>query len=198
MPIINFMCFLLGVLCFSHFNSFILLVFSVITLSLYWFCYYLKLRKIQICLSYIYGGLVIGLLLRLTIYFWLSKNDHLFVLLPIIAVILIIIYEELFKKNYSLNPSFFSEGENFEKVKNKQQIEEFFSNPERLIGISINEIEKPHNAGLCNQFGSFDFGISYHVWYTEKHKIEVITKNEICTEISVIESDFTEKSLHSF
>ncbi len=107
MPIIYFMCFLLSVLCFSYFNPFILLVFSVITLSLYWFCCYLKFSKIQICLSYIYGGLVIGLLLRLTIYFWLSKNYHLFILLPIIAVILIIVYEELFKKNYSLNPIFF-------------------------------------------------------------------------------------------
>ncbi|AZN69325.1 hypothetical protein DX910_14795 [Acinetobacter haemolyticus] len=198
MPIIYFMCFLLSVLSFSHFNPFILLIFSVIILSFYWFCYYLKLSKIQICLSYIYGGLVIGLLLRLTIYFWLGKNYHLFILLPIIAVILIIVYEELFKKNYSLNPSFFSEDKNFEIVKNKQQIEEFFSNPERLIGTSINEIEKPHNAGLCNLFGSYDFGIAYHEWYTEKHKIEVITKNEICIEISVIKGDFTEKSLHSF
>ena len=191
MPIIHFMCFLLGVLCFSHFNSFILLVFSFIALGLYWFCCYLKLSKIQICLSYIYGGLVIGLILRLTIYFWLSKNYHLFILLPIIAVILIIVYEELFKKNYSLNLSFFSEDKNFKIVKNKQQIEEFFSNPERFIGTSINEIEKPHNAGLCNQFGSYDFGIAYHEWYTEKHKIEVITKNEICIEISVIKGDFT-------
>ncbi|ENW96679.1 hypothetical protein [Acinetobacter sp. NIPH 298] len=198
MPIISFTCFLLGMLGFLYFNALILLAFILIALSLYWFCYYLKLRKLQICFSYIYGGLVTGLFLRLSIYFWINKNYHLFILLPIIAVILIIIYEELFKKNYSLNPIVFSEDKNFEIVKNKQQIEEFFSNPERLIGISINEIEKPHNAGLCNQFGSYDFGIAYHEWYTEKHKIEVITKNEICIEISVIEGDFTEKSLHSF
>ncbi|MDR7015329.1 hypothetical protein [Acinetobacter sp. 3657] len=191
MPIISFTCFLLGILGFLYFNALILLAFILIALSLYWFCYYLKLRKLQICFSYIYGGLVTGLFLRLSIYFWINKNYHLFILLPIIAVILIIIYEELFKKNYSLNPIVFSEDKNFEIVKNKQQIEEFFSNPERLIGISINEIEKPHNAGLCNQFGSYDFGIAYHEWYTEKHKIEVITKNEICIEISVIEGDFT-------
>ncbi|QHI16489.1 hypothetical protein AhaeAN4_07765 [Acinetobacter haemolyticus] len=178
MPIIYFMCLLLSVLCFSHFNPFILLIFSVITLSFYWFCYYLKLSKIQICLSYIYGGLVIGLLLRLTIYFWLSKNYHLFILLPIIAVILIIVYEELFKKNYSLNPSFFSEDKNFEIVKNKQQIEEFFSNPERLIGTSINEIEKPHNAGLCNLFGSYDFGIAYHEWYTKKGRVKLEVRHK--------------------
>lgn len=191
MPIISFTCFLLGMLGFLYFNALILLAFILIALSLYWFCYYLKLRKLQICFSYIYGGLVTGLFLRLSIYFWINKNYHLFILLPIIAVILIIIYEELFKKNYSLNPIVFSEDKNFEIVKNKQQIEEFFSNPERLIGISIGEIEKQHNAGVCSRFGSFDFGISYHVWYTEKLKIEVITKNEICTNISLIEGDFT-------
>nr|WP_277606372.1 hypothetical protein [Acinetobacter sp. NIPH 2699] len=185
------MCFLLGVFSFLCFNSLILLSFIFIALILYRFCHNFKFRKIQACFSYIYGGLVIGLLLRLSIYFWISKNYHLFLLLPIIAVILTIIYEELFKKNYSLNPIVFFEDEKFKRIQNEQQVEAFFSHPERLIGTSINEIEKQHNAGICNQFGSFDFGISYHVWYTEKLKIEVMTKNEICTNISVIEGNFT-------
>ncbi len=44
MPIIHFMCFLLGLLSFSHFNPFILLIFSVITLS---FLLVLLLLKIE-------------------------------------------------------------------------------------------------------------------------------------------------------
>ena len=39
----------------------------------------------------------------------------------------------------------------------------------------------------------FDFGISYYIWYTERFKIEIFTKNEICTDISLTER-ITEKS----
>jgi hypothetical protein len=113
-------------------------------------------------------------------------------LLPIIAVILIIIYEELFKKNYSLNPIISLEDNDSEKIQIEQQVEAYFSDPKRLIGISINEIEKQYNAGRCSDLGSFDFGISYYIWYTERLKIEIFTKNEICTEISLTER-ITEK-----
>ena len=193
MPIVVFIFLIFGVLNFTQFNCLVLIVFILITLAFYRVCYYLKLKKIQACFSYLHGGLVVGLNLRLIIYFWISKNYPLFILLPIIAVIQIIIYEELFKKNYSLNPTVNFENDDSEKIEIEQQVEAYFSDPKRLIGISINEIEKQYNAGVCSDLGSFDFGISYYIWYTERFKIEIFTKNEICTDISLTER-ITEKS----
>ena len=51
-----------------------------------------------------------------------------------------------------------------EKIEIEQQVEAYFGDPKRLIGISINEIEKQYNAGVCSDLGSFDFGISYYIF----------------------------------
>lgn len=95
---ISFIFFLAGLLSFSHFSVLTILVFSLITLCFYRVCYYFNFQKLQIYSSYLYGGLSTGLILRLGIYFWLSKNYVLLmVILPIIGVLLIVVYEELFK-----------------------------------------------------------------------------------------------------
>lgn len=158
---ISFICFLAGLLSFSHFSVFTILFFSLITLCLYRVCYYFNFQKLQIYSSYLYGGLSTGLILRLGIYFWLSKNYVLLmIILPIIGVLLIVVYEELFKKHYSLSLIAFGESEELctkkPEIKNDcakvyLQLRDKKPNPSSFYTFS------PKEAYLLEQFSSLSF-----------------------------------------
>ena len=158
---ISFICFLVGLLSFSHFSVLTILVFSLITLYLYRVCYYFNFQKLQTYSSYLYGGLSTGLILRLGIYCWLSQNYVLLIIiLPIIGVLLIVVYEELFKKHYSLSLIAFGESEELctkkPEIKNDcakvyLQLKDKKPNPSSFYTFS------PKEAYLLEQFSALHF-----------------------------------------
>lgn len=182
--IINFAGFLLAFLTVFYFNLLYLILGELTSLILYRICHHFKFITIQSLFAFIYGGFSTGLVIKLGIIFWLGKDYHLLIfILPIVAVCFIVFYYELFEKHYALKSIVPVKDGTIDIMMSEKRIEDFFKDTQKVIGLSITRIEKPYNAGLAHQCGSFDFGVSYYIWETSNKKIEVFTKNDICTDV---------------
>lgn len=183
---INFISFIAGLLTFSHFSSLYLVLFCLVTLILYQACHYFNFIKIQILVAYLYGGIATGLILRLGICFWISKNYHLFIVLPIIAVIPIIVYAEFIQRRYSLTPISYLEGEELmpRMYMSSRTINHVFQHPESLIGLDLNKIGDLlgfHHSGGDDGRG----GYGAFFWETKQLRGEIETLSSHCIKVVV-------------